>query len=326
MNALAPALSTPPSPRDWTGTIKAWKAEVGATGSQRTAVEYERYVSHFIEITAPELARPAHCHAFAYAAGASGKPPAASTTIVRLAALRSFFDFARRMELRPDNPADLVKRPRTPTSTPKGLTADELLALLDVIPDTRHGLRDRAIIITDVLTALRRSESLDWTAANLWEQEGVPMYQATVKGGGSWRRELPAPAYEAIWAWLTANGTPLESLAPDALVFGITGSTFAKGLKRYAREANIGHVTPHHLRHTAAKLREETGASLQEISELLGHANLATTSRYLRRLQGEKDSGWQAVAKALGIGPKVGVNQPADALEQLRRSLGLPER
>ena len=60
-------------------------------------------------------------------------------------------------------------------------------------------------------------------------------------------------------------------------------------------------MSPHALRHSAAKLRRDSGASIEEVQSFLGHRNLATTARYLVRLQGERDSGWPAVAAVLGV-------------------------
>ena len=61
----------------------------------------------------PAEATMAHVHAFAYGEGPYGRELSLSTAIVRLAALRSFDDFARRMGLVATNPTVNVKRPKT---------------------------------------------------------------------------------------------------------------------------------------------------------------------------------------------------------------------
>ena len=60
-------------------------------------------------------------------------------------------------------------------------------------------------------------------------------------------------------------------------------------------------MTPHVLRHSAAKLRRQSGASIEDVGALLGHRNLFTTARYLARMEGERDTGWHGVAAALGV-------------------------
>ena len=51
----------------------------------------------------------------------------------------------------------------------------------------------------------------------------------------------------------------------------------------------------------AVELYGNNGASIEDMSALLGHANIATTARYLARTEGEKDKGWEGVAAALGV-------------------------
>ena len=133
-------------------------------------------------------------------------------------------------------------------------------------------------------------------------RNGAVYYTCRAKGGVVRRRELPAPAFLAICAALEAQGGPLESLEPDDRLFAVSHQGFYANLERYARRAGLDGVSPHVLRHSAAKLRREAGASIEDVSALLGHPSIATTARYLARLEGEQDHGWGAVAAAVGLG------------------------
>ena len=130
----------------WDAVALAYLAEVEQrTGSVRTPGEYGRYLARFLAgVDDPAAATPVQVHAFAYGPGPSGRAPSPSTVGVRLAALRGFFDFVRRMRLMDRNPADDVKRPRNADPTPRGLTADELRALLAQTPPTPSGAREAA--------------------------------------------------------------------------------------------------------------------------------------------------------------------------------------
>ena len=56
----------------------------------------------------------------------------------------------------------------------RGMTADEILRLLAVVPTRRTGLRDRAIIQTLVFTAQRRAEAMRLRVQDLvWEGESA---------------------------------------------------------------------------------------------------------------------------------------------------------
>jgi integrase/recombinase XerD len=90
-------------------------------------------------------------------------------------------------------------------------------------------------------------------------------------------------------------------MGPDERLFTVTAAGFYSNLRRYAERAGLGGITPHVLRHSAAKLRRDGGASLEQVSALLGHRNLATTSMYLARLEGDEDPGWRSAAALLDL-------------------------
>ena len=49
------------------------------------------------------------------------------------------------------------------------------------------------------------------------------------------------------------------------------------------------------------ELYGNNGARFEDVGALLGHAIIATTARYLARMEGEADHGWDGVAVALGV-------------------------
>jgi site-specific recombinase XerD len=288
--------------------LAAWLAQVAQrSGSRRTPDTYRREVVRFLASLQTQgqsmyQATPAAAHAFAYAPGPSGRLPAPSTITVRLAAIRSFFDFARRMRLVDANPADDVVRPKTRDPVPRGLDVAGIRQLLEAIPDTKAGRRDRAAIITILLTGLRRAEVFSLRAGDLEGSGEQLTYAVRVKGGHTRRRELPAAAAAAIAEALSSKDLQaLTELDPSVRLFPCTPQAFYANLARYARRAGLGRVAPHALRHTAAKLRRDAGGTIEEVQALLGHKSLATTARYLQRLEGETDPGWRRVADLVGL-------------------------
>jgi integrase len=81
---------------------------------------------------------------------------------------------------------------------------------------------------------------------------------------------------------------------------GLTSGTFYAQLQRYLKSAELQPAGVHILRHTAAKLRRDARESIEEVSRFLDHSSLAVTTTYLRRLEGQEDRGWSAVAEAIG--------------------------
>jgi integrase len=57
-----------------------------------------------------------------------------------------------------------------------------------------EGLRDRAIVLTLVLTGRRRAEVLSLRVGDLSVEHGRTWYRYRGKGGKTGRRELPEPA------------------------------------------------------------------------------------------------------------------------------------
>ena len=305
-----PAHQQPASPDQatWTQVVAAFLEERAArTGSRRTVETYERLIRRFV-CAVPDLgaATPLDVHSFAYTPTAGGHQPAPSTVLTRLAAIGGLYGFAVRMGVLDKDPAAAVRRPTVRLGRPRGLTTSEVGRLLAVIPDTPAGLIDRALIVTALLTGLRRSELVSLRLARPADGKGV-FYEVRTKGGMLRRRQLPTPAWKAIVAASEAGARGM--LAPDERAFGISDSTLAVHLARYATEAGLEGVTCHALRHTAAKLRREAGASIEDVSSLLGHRSIATTAGYLRLLEDEEDHGWEAVADALGF---KGTLAPAD--------------
>lgn len=269
------------------------------TGSSRTPEVYRRMLGDFLShVSDPAVATALDVHRFAYGVGASGAAPAASTICVRIAAISGFYDFARRMGIVESNPASQVHRPLGRRALPRGLTPAEVERLLAAIPDTPTGLLDRAIVVTAVLTGLRRSELMSLRLGDV-SPDCAAYYEVRTKGGVRRRRALPDPAWHAIRVAAAAMDRNIG--VDDPAVFPISDTTFYAHLRRYAETAGLGRVSPHVLRHTAAKLRRMSGATIEQVSSLLGHVSIATTAIYLNQLDDERDDGWGPVAQAVGI-------------------------
>ncbi|MCH7576545.1 MAG: tyrosine-type recombinase/integrase [Chloroflexi bacterium] len=288
-------------PPDWEGAVRAFLAEKQArSGSHGTAREYARLLARFfgpLDET-PDAVTPDEVFTFAYGKGPSGREPSAATIGLRLAAVSSLYAFLIRMGLLDRNPADKVQRPRAEPSPPRGLDKGEIKALLAAIPNTPVGKRDKALILTFLFTGRRRSEILDLCIGDLSRNAGV-FYAYRSKGGKVNRRELPEPCFRAIVEALAARGKEIEGMADDEPLFDVSPHGFYLNLQRYFRNAKLPPAGVHVLRHTAAKLRRDVGESVEDVSRFLDHANLAVTTTYLRRLEGEQDTGWRKVAALL---------------------------
>ena len=143
---------------------------------------------------------------YAHGNGHSGKKPSSVMINARIACRSSFYRFLIRMSLGSSNPCDQLERPKATPAPPRGLTATDIKKLLDVIPGSPVGLRDRAIILTLTLTGRRRSEVLNLTAKDLIQENEAIYYSYRGKGGKHGKRELPQSAFQAIQQALAAFG------------------------------------------------------------------------------------------------------------------------
>jgi len=196
-------------PGAWDQALYAFLAEkLRRSGSRRTVEGYARMLWPFFnrlgktpdQVTAPDVL------AWAHGIGLSGRVPSSTTVGARIACLSSFYRFPRRMELVASNPCDALERPRSVVAPARGLTAADVRQLLSVVPGTVRGRRDRAILLTLVLTGRRRTEVISLTVSDLSIEGETVFYAYRGKGGKTGRRELPRPAYETIVATLADCG------------------------------------------------------------------------------------------------------------------------
>ena len=226
----------------WERSLYAFLAEKQRrSGSMRTVVGYSRMLNKFFARAGktPDQVTSPDAFAWAYGVGLSGKEPSSVTIGARLACLSSFFRFMIRMKVLASNPCEAIERPRVLQGVARGLSGEQIHRLLDVVPSTPVGLRDRAIILMLTFTGRRRAEVLGMTAGSISFEDGV-FYTYRGKGGKTGKRELPHPAFEAIQTWLAVVGRDLVTMKPDESLWpdtrngrGITSGTFYTNLRRY---------------------------------------------------------------------------------------------
>ena len=211
----------------------------------------------------------------------------------RLYELRACLRYLLREKIVTENRAELVSPPKQPRSLPNFLTHAQTLALLTA-PDTTSplGMRDAAILETLYSAGLRRSEIMGLTL----QQVDLEAKQLRVLGkGGKERIALIGQAARLALARYIQHGRPAllarnptaAQHPPDALFLNYRGGPLSSLraisaiIAKYVKQAGITQrVTPHTLRHSFATHLLEGGADLRTVQELLGHADLQTTTIY----------------------------------------------
>jgi site-specific recombinase XerC len=206
----------------WTQTVVAFLAEKERrSGSRRTVEGYSRMLWPFLSrIGSPDRVTPGHVLAWAHGVGASGREPSSATVGARIACLSSYFRFLIPMQIATSNPCDALERPKTVPPLARGLTAEQIRQLLAVVPDTVAGRRDRALLVTFILTGRRRSEVIGLKAGDITLEGETVFYSYRGKGGkrGPARAATAGPRGATqhpggYWAGPTFNGCNGVSLA-----------------------------------------------------------------------------------------------------------------
>lgn len=270
--------------------------------SPHTRRAYATGVGQFLEWLADEQRRepgltwerPSRNELRAYLAALADRQLSRSSIGSRLAALRSFYRFARRQGWVAGDPWSAVATPRQPRRLPQVLEVGQVEQLLDLVAagvrDPAIVLRDRALLETAYAAGLRISELAGARVTELDLRRG----ELRVLGKGRKERVglLGGPARDALEVYLQ-DGRPAlrardanQAADSGALFLNARGTSLGVRALRYRMERLVKlaglpvGVSPHTLRHSFASHLLEGGADLRVVQDLLGHASLATTQVY----------------------------------------------
>lgn len=195
----------------------------------------------------------------------------------KTATLKSFFGWLHRNRWIDQDIAARLSAPRVPAKLPRFLSVDEAIAVLKALraaaDQDPQKIAPYALFSALYGAGLRVSEAckLKWGDIS-WEQSSL---RTKGKGGKERVVGLPALALEAMKRMPRSGDFVFGEKALDPRV--------AYGMIRSAGEsAGLSlPLNPHALRHSFATHLLQSGANLRALQELLGHANLAATERYL---------------------------------------------
>jgi integrase/recombinase XerD len=292
--------------------IDAWLVHLGAAKpSPATIAAYRRDLEGVAvrlaglegigagsDVTIADLERSALTAAFSSWAS----DHAAASTRRTHSAWCNFFDFLVAERVVEGSPMAAVPKPKTPSTLPRSIRSrDAVPRLLAVAgePDPRARnpwpARDLALVATFCVTGVREAEAAGLNLGSLLGDPGATRMEVQGKGGKV--RPIPVdPALERVldrYLHERAERFPRHDMTHPATALFVDGNGRRMSVHqiRYLVErlyirAGIRTQVPagalvHALRHTFATSALEAGADVVELQELLGHASLETTRRYL---------------------------------------------
>lgn len=270
-------------------SIQQWLAFIQDQGkAASTIAAYGRDLHHFctwFQQTSGEPFDPAAVirrDVADYRAWQQVRGVAPATINRRLAALSGFFKWAVAQGLATQDPTALVKSVRQARRKPRALDPVQLRRLLRAVHRSGNS-RDIALIELLVGTGLRVSEAVALRRSDV--QIGPKSGTVRVRRGKQGMHRvvpLTPEVRRALRVYLEAF--PGNDEAP--LWVGQRGPLRDRGavfriVKKYARAAGIGEISPHTLRHTfATRYLTEHPGDLRTLAAILGHASLDTVMVY----------------------------------------------
>jgi integrase/recombinase XerC len=213
---------------------------------------------------------------------------APSTINVRLAAIKSLVDMARKLGKTTIDLGDIESIPSESYRDTRGISVEQFKSMLDAIdPSTPIGVRDYAIMLLFWGNALRRGEI---ASANI--EDFLPQQQKLMILGKGKRAKVAIDLSDsvsyALEEWMNfhpcnAPGQPLiTSLSHNCYGARIAGDSLYRIVQGYAEAAGIERrVSPHRLRHSSiTAFLDASGGNLRAAQALSRHSNQNTLTLY----------------------------------------------
>jgi len=218
---------------------------------------------------------------------------ARSTLARRVATLRALCRYAHRAGFVERDLSALIRAPRADGGAlaSRIIDAGSVMAMFAATSESRTPERDRLALRVLYYSGARAAElaGLEWRDVRRRGERAWVTFRAA-KGGQSRTVALPAPVARDLAHWREAHGA---RRARGAVFLSRTGRPLTERdihriVRRTAAAAGLAEsVSPHWLRHAHATHAIERGAPLHVVAATLGHASLATTTRYLHARPGE---------------------------------------
>ena len=209
-----------------------------------------------------------------------------STSINRhLSAIRSFYNYLVLKGICVSNPFKQVSSLKKPMMLPNFMKYSEFEQMINSCDDSSLGIRNRCLLELLLSTGARIGEIIKIEVDDI----NFSNNEIKVLGKGNKERIVYFNEHTKKALKEYINGSRIELLngnSSDRLFINhIGGDLTTRGVRdiidKIILKSSVNtKVTPHTFRHTFATMLLNEGCDLKSVQELLGHANLSTTSIY----------------------------------------------
>ncbi len=272
--------------------IASWLGTYHPVNSARTLVLYRQIVKGFVSWMAERELRLTTLAVEDLTAWRDQLGGAISTQANRLAAVKGLLGYAHRTGYAPYNVGVAVRGPKVDVQEGRALTEGEVATLLRAareqleaeearsMPRPRYlrAARTQLCLVEFLYVSATRVSEATRVTWNDFERRPDGDFDLHILGKGRKRRRVPVPA-SAVEHLTQHLGRCTKDEAEPVFDFGPRRAQTL--IRKLALRAGIrGRVSPHSLRHAAASHSLNRGCPVHTVRHTLGHASLATTTRY----------------------------------------------
>ncbi len=184
-----------------------------------------------------------------------------------------------------DRPADAHERGRD------FLGEAEITRLLKAAKRGRHGVRDHLLLLLMFRHGLRVSEAIALRSSDV-DLDQARLWISRLKNGLSVEQPIAGDELRAIRRWLALREDTLPWLFVSERKQPLTRQAVNYIVARAGKQAQLGHINPHMLRHSCGFALANRGYDLRLIQDYLGHREPQHTAHYTRTAAGRFEGLW----------------------------------
>ena len=219
-----------------------------------------------------------------------------STVALKVASIRSYFQFLKNAKVITEDPSEGIKRPEIKNKVKPYMTEDDVKAMIEAARTPRDRAMVRFLVSTGVRFVEMASITLDqyYTAIN---SNRVIVLKVT-KGSKERGIYINESTEKAIAEYLATRCDDCPYLFTSFRRNKLSDNSVSQTIKNIGKRAGLPYwndLSCHCMRAACATIMSDKGVPVATISSTLGHSSLEVTSRYIKNTQTNVNAAIQAM-------------------------------
>ena len=219
-----------------------------------------------------------------------------STVALKVASIRSYFQFLKNAKVITEDPSEGIKRPEIKNKVKPYMTEDDVKAMIEAARTPRDRAMVRFLVSTGVRFVEMANITLDqyYTAINT---NRVIVLKVT-KGSKERGIYINDSTEKAIAEYLATRCDDCPYLFASFRRNQLSDNSVSQTIKNIGKRAGLPYwndLSCHCMRAACATIMSDKGVPVATISSTLGHSSLEVTSRYIKNTQTNVNAAIQAM-------------------------------